>query len=108
MIPRKLIRFQILSPAADDAAAEPIIGMYFKFHSLASAETNATARVRFVVPVVPDAEITRAPSFCALAIEVPQTLKQMRKLGMAVDVKAATYTIDGLLAAAEADSAASV
>lgn len=38
----------------------------------------------------------------------PQTSKQMRELGMAVDVEAATYTIDGLLAAAEADSAASV
>lgn len=35
----------------------------------------------------------------------PQTSKQMRELGMAVGIEAATYTIDGLLAAIESDLA---
>ncbi len=35
----------------------------------------------------------------------PQTSKQMRELGMTVDIEAAAYTIDGLLDAVEADLA---
>ena len=57
MMPRKLMRFSTepcTAPAP--AAEEPITGMYFSFHSFERAEMNATARVRFVVPVVPEAK----------------------------------------------------
>ena len=70
MMPRKLIRFHTL-PSCLPPALLPMTGMYLIFHSFASAEMNATARVRLVVPVVPEAEMTLHPIFWAMPIEVP-------------------------------------
>ena len=72
MMPRKLMRLNTEPWAwALPAAEEPITGMYLSPHSFASADTKATARVRLVVPVVPEAETTRTPAAWVLAMEVP-------------------------------------
>ena len=63
IMPRKLMRFQMLPSCALAPAEEPMMGEYLIFHSFARAEIKATALVRFVVPVVPEAEITLQPIF---------------------------------------------
>ena len=71
MIPRKLIRFHTLPSWTFELPEEPIIGLYFNFHSFEKAETAEIALVRFVVPVVPEAAITLHPIDWVLAMEVP-------------------------------------
>ncbi len=70
IMPRTLIRFHTL-PCSELPSDEPRTGIYFKSHSVAKAEMKAIARVRLVVPVVPDADITFAPSERASAMDVP-------------------------------------
>ena len=73
IIPRKLMRFHIF-PSAFDAAFSPVLpmtGIYLIFQYFASAVVNATALVRFVVPVVPDADRTLHPMFCVSATPLP-------------------------------------
>ena len=50
---------------------EPIIGVYFSFHSFENADTAEIALVLLVVPVVPEAAITRHPMACVFAMDVP-------------------------------------
>ena len=71
MIPRKLIRFHTLPSWTFELPEEPMIGLYFNFHSFEKAETAEIALVRFVVPVVPEAAITLHPIDWVLAMEVP-------------------------------------
>ena len=71
IIPLKLMRFQMLPSWTEPLDEDTITGMYFNFHSFARADTKATALVRFVVPVVPEAEMTLPPSDWVLAIDVP-------------------------------------
>ena len=70
MIPRKLIRFHTLPSWTFELPEEPMIGLYFNFHSFEKAETAEIALVRFVVPVVPEAAITLHPIDWVLAMEV--------------------------------------
>ena len=69
MMPRKLMRFQTLPSCCAAFFEEPITGRYLSPHSLENAAIAETARVRFVVPVVPEAAITLQPMVCTSAIE---------------------------------------
>ena len=71
MMPRKLMRFQTLPSSAAAFFELPITGRYLRPHSLEKAAIAETARVRFVVPVVPEAAITLQPMVCTSAIELP-------------------------------------
>ena len=73
IIPRKLIRDTTLPETFPAASAPvfPITGIYLIPQFLARAVVNATARVRFVVPVVPDALKTLHPRLWISATPVP-------------------------------------
>ena len=53
------------------AVAFPMTGRYVSRQCLLREVTKVTARVRLVVPVVPEAAMTCAPLVCMMAMEVP-------------------------------------
>src|SRR5699024_5400521 len=71
MIPRNWIRLNGLSGELLLEEPPPMEGRNLIFQCLAKLLINEIARVRFVVPVVPDDEITFAPIELAVAIDVP-------------------------------------
>ena len=60
-----------LSSITPSLFPEPITGEYFIFQNLLNDVTAATALVLFVVPVVPEDDITLAPIALIVAIDVP-------------------------------------
>src|SRR5699024_6739966 len=71
IIPRNWILLKGLSGESLPEELPPMDGRNFIFQYLAKLLINEMARVRLVVPVVPEEDITLAPIELAVAIDVP-------------------------------------
>src|SRR5699024_11815588 len=71
IIPRNWILLKGLSGESLPEELPPMDGRNFIFQYLAKLLINEIARVRLVVPVVPEEDITLAPIELAVAIDVP-------------------------------------